>query len=149
MPPLTLKAKAISLYNSTTVKCESRGFTFTLQQSEENPEKNYAMNPMEALLCALGGCQVITTINYAKKHNIDLEGVSVELEGEFDTDGILGIKDVRSGYSGISCRLLLDTNESSRKIDSLIKTLQEKAPVVDTINNPVKLQIEAVTMSKH
>lgn len=148
MPPLTVKSTATGLYNSTIVKCESRGFTFTLQESEKDPEKNYAMNPMEAVLCALGGCQVITAINYAKEHNFNLDDISAELEGSFDTDGMMGVKAIRPGYSNIRCKLLLDTDESPEKIDGLVKAIEKKAPVVDTINNSVKLQIEAVVVAK-
>lgn len=149
MPKSTLKATTKSNYNSTTVKCESRGFSFTLQKTEEEPGKNHSMNPMEAVLCALGGCQVISAVNYAKQHNIKLNDISIELEGDFDTVGMMGLNDIRPGYEDIRCKIILDTDASSNEIGRLTKYIKERAPVVDTIENPVRLNVESVIVAKH
>lgn len=149
MPPLTVKAITKSINNSTTVKCESRGFSFTLEQTKEEPEKNYAMNPMEAILCSLGGCGVITAVNYANKNNIKLNDISIELEGNFDSDGMSGAKSVRPGYEDITCKVILDTDASNEQIDNLIKCINETAPVIDTINNPVNINVEAVVTANY
>ena len=48
------------------------------------------MNPVEALLSALGGCKCIVARAFAKKHKINLKNVEIELEGTLDPDGFLG-----------------------------------------------------------
>ncbi len=62
-----------------------------------------AMNPVELLLCALGGCMSICAAAFAGACGVDLQGFSVEVEGDLDPDGFLGknpmcAPDIRGGY---------------------------------------------------
>src|SRR5699024_10498170 len=53
-------------------------------------------NPVEYVLSALGGCINVLVITFAQKFDVEVNGLDVQLEGDLDPDGFLGINpDVR------------------------------------------------------
>lgn len=89
------------LQSGTLVKVRSRDFEFSLDEPKELGGTDTAMNPVEALLGALGACQAIVASVYARRFNVQLDDFWVELEGDLDTDGFMDKADVRCGFSDI------------------------------------------------
>jgi len=147
MPLTTFKATARKK-DGLTVECEARGFKITLDEPEEIGGGNTGMNPVEALLCGLGACQTIVAASFAPKHGIDLQDFWVELEGDIDTDGFMGLSDVRPGYSNIRFNMHVKSNASEEKIYEFIKFLEKRCPAMDTLANEVKLEKAKVTIEK-
>ena len=58
------------------VKCSSRNFEFILDEPKEMGGSNEGMNPVEAMLSALGGCQCIVARSFAKMHKINLKDIT-------------------------------------------------------------------------
>lgn len=146
MPITSVRATTKKIPEKNVVSCESREFSFNLEQTAERGGINSAMNPMEAMLCSLGSCITLVASNYAKNNNIALRDIWVELEGDFDTDGMT-MNNVKSGYSNIRCKIHLDTDASSDQVNALMNFIKNKAPVVDTIQSGVKIQMENVVMA--
>nr|WP_223814532.1 OsmC family protein [Thermoanaerobacterium thermosaccharolyticum] len=55
----TFKAVSRKLPEGLAVESEVRGFKMLLDEPKEMGGTNKGMNPVEALLCALGSCQTI------------------------------------------------------------------------------------------
>ncbi|MCK5731791.1 MAG: OsmC family peroxiredoxin, partial [Tenericutes bacterium] len=55
----TFKAKATKLQGGMQVETESRNFKILIDEPKTLGGTDTAMSPVEALLCALGGCQAI------------------------------------------------------------------------------------------
>ena len=74
------------------VYCEGgiRGFQLAVDEPASFGGTDKAMNPVELLLCSLGGCLSICAAAFASKCQVDLKGFSVELEGDLDTAGFPG-----------------------------------------------------------
>lgn len=118
------------------VYCEggTRSFSIGIDEPLELGGENKAMNPVEMLLCSLGGGLCICAASFAKKCNVDLKGVAVDLEGDFNPDGFLG-KDpnIRVGYQQIRYLLKIDSPSPQENIDKLIELIEERCPVSDTL----------------
>ncbi|MGE5607594.1 MAG: OsmC family protein [Bacteroidota bacterium] len=118
------------------VYCEggTRNFTVGIDETLELGGENKAMNPVEMLLCSLGGCMCISAASFAKKCNVELKGFSVDLEGDLNPDGFLG-KDpnVRVGYQQIRYLLKIDSPSPQENIDKLIQLIEERCPVSDSL----------------
>ncbi|MBC2581016.1 OsmC family protein [Clostridium sp. DJ247] len=140
MPITTVKSTTKKIKDKNSVICESRGFNFTLEPTAENDNMNSAMNPMEALLGSLGACVTLITLNHAKNNGINIEDIWVELEGDLDSDGTMS-PNIKSGYTDIRCKVHIDTDASQEQISNLMDTVKSKAPVADTIQSGVKLDI--------
>ena len=134
----TFKATA-TLKENVLVETESRGHKLIIDEPESLGGTDKGMNPVEALLSALGACQAIVARTYAKKFDINLEKFWIEVEGDLDLDGFLGKADVRPGYSTIRYTFHIETDAPDDKVIAYKEFIEEHCPVGDTIANTVNL----------
>jgi len=142
----TFKATAKALPDGLQVETNSRGFKILLDEPEDLGGTDTAMNPVEALLCALGACQSIVAKAFAAAHNITFEEFHVELEGDLDPDGFMGLADVRNGFQEIRFVMHFKTNEPKEKIEAFAKFIENTCPVGDCLTNGVKLVLSGVAI---
>lgn len=113
---------------------DARGFKVSMDEPVELGGANAAMNPVEMVLCALGGCLSICASAFAGPCHVDLKGLRVELEGDLDPDGFMGKNPAaRKGFQQIRFRLLVDSPSPKSDIDRLVKLIKERCPVSDTL----------------
>lgn len=136
------------LQSGTQVKVRSRGFDLTLDEPIEDGGTNLGMNPVEALLGALGACQAIVARVYAKRFNVQLDDFWVELEGDLDSDGYMDKADVRCGYSAIRYTYHIKSPSAQADIDAFVAFIGNKCPVGDSLAQPVTLQFVGVVQEK-
>ena len=132
------------LQAGTLVKVQARGFEFTLDEPESLGGTDTAMNPVEALLGALGACQAIVARSYAPMFNVELDEFWVELEGDLDTDGFMNKADVRCGFSDIRYTYHLKSSSPEHSINEFIHFIGTKCPVGDSLAQGVKLSLAGV-----
>ncbi|RXI50400.1 OsmC family peroxiredoxin [Clostridium tetani] len=144
----TLKATTKKLPEGLQVNSTSRGFKVLLDEPEELGGTDKGMNPMELVLCALGACQTIVAFAFAEQNGIDLEDFWVDLEGDFDADGFLGLSDVRPGYSEIRYKMHFKSNSSEEELNKFAQFIEKTCPVGDSIENGVKLVQSGIVVEK-
>ena len=98
----------------------------------------------DLLLGALAACAQITCQMVAEAMGIKTEGIEVEVEGELDLAGTLGIsKDVPVGFESIRLRFDIDAPEAT---EEQLRALQEKTErycvVLQTLTTPPEIQTE-------
>ena len=98
----------------------------------------------DLLLGALAACAQITCQMVAEAMGIKTEGIEVEVEGELDLAGTLGIsKEVPVGFESIRLRFDIDAPEAT---EEQLRALQEKTErycvVLQTLTNPPDIQTE-------
>lgn len=128
--------KASMSWMGKGVYCEggTRSFSVGVDEPLELGGENKAMNPVEMLLCALGGSMCICATLLAKKCNVDLKGFSVDLEGDLNPDGLLGKEpNTRAGYQQIRYLLKIDSSSPRENIDKLIELIEEHCPISDSL----------------
>lgn len=135
----TFKATAKKLPEGMQVETNSRGFKIIMDEPEDLGGTNVAMNPVEALLCALGACQTIVASAFAAAHDFTFEDFHVEVEGDLDPDGFMGLADVRNGFQEIRTVMHFKTNESQEKTEAFAEFIEKTCPVGDCLENGVKL----------
>jgi len=140
----TFKATVKKLPLGMQVEADARGFKMTMDEPKELGGTNIAMNPVEAILCALGGCQTIVAAAFAKAMKFSFEEVYVELEGDLDPDGFMGLADVRNGFQAIRYKMHFKTNESQEKCEDFVKFIESRCPVGDCLGNGVNLSCTCV-----
>ncbi|MEA4900296.1 OsmC family protein [Desulfitobacterium sp.] len=140
----TFKATAKKLPEGLQVETDSRGFKILMDEPEDLGGTNASMNPVEAVLCALGACQTIVASAFASAHNFTFEEFHVELEGDMDPDGFLGLADVRNGFSEIRFVMHFKTNEPREKVEEYVKFIENTCPVGDCLANGVKLVLAGI-----
>ena len=98
----------------------------------------------DLLLGALAACAQITCQMVAEAMGIKTERIEVEVEGDLDLAGTLGIsKDVPVGFESIRLRFDIDAPEAT---EEQLRALQEKTErycvVLQTLANPPDIQTE-------
>ena len=129
----TFNAK-VEWKGGVVAEATARGFKVTMDEPEELGGTNTAMNPVEMLLCALGGCMSIVASVFAPKFRVELKGLSIELEGDLDPDGFTGKNpDVRKGFSDIRYKMHIESDSPEANIEKLHKFITTHCPVKDTL----------------
>lgn len=143
MPITTFKATA-HLQEGVVVKVRSRNFEFTIDEPKSLGGTDTGMNPVEAVLGALGACQSIVARVYAKKFNVRLDDFWVEVEGDLDLDGFFKKSDVRPGYSDIRYNFHIKTDAPRERVEEFVQFLEQTCPVGDTLANQVNLKLNNI-----
>ncbi len=101
--------------------------------------RDLGANPVEYLLRALAGCLMTTMVFHAAVRGIKIEELEMDLEGDLDIRGFLGISnDVRRGYENIRVTFRIKTDEPD--LDRL-KALCKLSPVYDVTANGTAVDI--------
>ncbi|BBL79709.1 OsmC family protein [Rubrobacter xylanophilus] len=96
-------------------------------------------NPVELVLAALRTCQEIVYAVYAPRAGVDLESVEVDVEGNLDPRGFLGVAgEVRPGFQSVRYRVRIQSPSAPEKVRELVGLVEEHCPVLDIISNPVE-----------
>ncbi|MBE6485182.1 MAG: OsmC family protein [Actinomycetaceae bacterium] len=138
----------ISSRRGLQVTCQSRGKTFILDEPESLGGTDRGMNPVEALLNALGACKCIVIKSFARSQGMDISGVSINLEGTLDPDGFQGKNpEAKIGFSKITSTYHFTTTNTPEELERFLEFVDARCPVMDTIvNTPVfehHIQIDA------
>jgi len=115
------------------VVSKARGFEVSMDEPESLGGTNVGMNPVELLLSALGGCMAVLVPAFAAEHGLQIDDVSISLEGDLDPDGFLGRSDVRPGFQDIRVKLNVKSPEPRERIEELMELVFERCPVKDTL----------------
>lgn len=135
----TFKAKS-ELVKGLQVDSTVRNFHIRMDEPKSLGGSDSGMNPVEALLAALGSCLVIVAGAFAKEKNIDLRNFWIELEGDLDPDGFLhGKPGVRNGFSEIRFTPHIETSSSKEEVEDFISFIKSRCPVSDVIINGTKV----------
>jgi len=105
---------------------------------------NTGPKPSELLLAGLAACQEMTWRLYADAMDIDLQRISVELEGLQNLNGFLGTDDaVPAGFQSIRGTIFIDSSASDAELEKLRQIVDAHCPVLDDLirNVPVSLEL--------
>lgn len=141
---------AVEVFKGTTkltkgmrVECKSRGHEFLLDEPTGLGGTDTGMNPVEAVLCALGACKCIVARCFAKAHGIDLQDFHIELEGDLDPDGFMGKnKNVKIGFSEVRTKICIKSSSPKEDIEKFVEFIDRTCPVEDTLKNSPKMVTE-------
>ncbi|MDO5715915.1 MAG: OsmC family protein [Tissierellia bacterium] len=143
----TFKVVARKTSEGLQVESEARGFKIIMDEPEDLGGTDTGMNPVEALLCALGSCQAIVAYAFAEPMGINLEGFHVELEGDLDPDGFLGLAEgVRNGYQEIRYSMHFKSDASQEELEKYAHFIESRCPVGDCLENGVPLKLTKVVV---
>lgn len=98
----------------------------------------------DLLLGALAACAQVTCQMVAEAMGIEAERIEVEVEGELDLAGTLGIsRDVPVGFESIRTKFdIVAPGVSEEQLDALRRKTEQYCVVFQTLTNPPQLETE-------
>ncbi|MBE0428277.1 MAG: OsmC family protein [Thermoleophilia bacterium] len=131
----------------------SRDFTLLADEPEMLCGTNMAANPVEMVLQAYGACLTIGYAMNAAVRNINIEDISINLEGEIDLPGFLGLEPPESlsmdklpGFKNITANVKIKSDADKETLEELHKHVLATSPVGVTLSRPVALHAELETV---
>jgi uncharacterized OsmC-like protein len=135
-----------TLVGVTEVDIRTGRHTFKVDEPPSLGGGNVAANPMQYALASLGSCQAITYRVFAAQLGIELDSVTVRVEGDLDVRGLLGFDDrVRPGFSAVRVEVSVAGPESPERYAELADVVDAHCPVLDLFANPVPVTRALVT----
>jgi len=125
----------------------SKPFVLEADEPEALLGEDYGPNATEAVLYALSSCLVTTCIYHAAAHGIKIDQLELDLEGELDLRGFLGISDdIRRGYQNIKAVFRIKSDAPREKLEQAMQMAQKYSPVFDIVTNKVPVTAELQTL---
>ena len=107
-----------------------------------------APNPSEALLAAVGTCVAVGLQANAVARGWHIHGITVDVEGDINITSVWGTGDLSPkpvGLTAVRLKVHFDVHGASQaEIDELIAHAATWSPVLNTVRNPVPVEIERV-----
>lgn len=99
-------------------------------------------NPVEQVLAALGNCLAVGYAANATVAGIEINDLTIDLEGDLDLHTFLGLNEGNAGYSNISVKVNIDSNATPEQLEALHSKVTNSSPVGHTLSRAVPLNIE-------
>lgn len=126
------------------VETGSREFNIRFDEPEMLCGTNTAANPVEIVLQSFGACLTIGYAMNAAARGIKLDDIEIELEGEIDLPGFLGLEppavlkmDRLPGFKTVKARVKLKSEADKATLQALHDHVVKTSPVGLTLSRPV------------
>ena len=118
----------------------ARDRVITADEPEAFGGKDSAADPVELLLAALTSCVSIGLVTQAAKRGIDFEDFEIEVTGDLDLRGYLGLDEsVRPGYTNLQYVVRVKSDTPVDEIEELLRAAEKTSPMFDNIRNGVPI----------
>jgi uncharacterized OsmC-like protein len=116
-----------------------RRFEFVSDEPHELCGTNTAANPQEYLLGALNACMTVGYVAAASLHEVELESLQIESEGDIDLRGFLGLAQVPAGYDEIRYTIRVKGNGTPEQMQKIHELVMATSPNRFNLSQPIKL----------
>lgn len=139
--------KAVSRKNGDlATEVQARQHLIQIDEPLEQGGQDTGMNPIELLLSSVAACETLTIALYAQQLGIELEDLQVEVEGDLDSAGMMGIGGFRSGLTQIRTNVKIKSNAKKSDLDMLITVMEARCPARDSVGNGVEFAKPILTI---
>ena len=104
-----------------------------------------AVSPAEYVLQALAGCYTVTLTANAASRGIELKSFRLELEGDIDLRGFLGLDaSVKAGYDGLEYTVFLKARATPSQLERVHDFVCRTSPNRFNLSQPIRLETRLV-----
>jgi uncharacterized OsmC-like protein len=119
--------------------------SFTIETDEPTPlgGTDKAIDPMELLLAAVGGCLQIGWVTHANRRGVDFRSLRIETRGDYDLSGYLALdQSLPPGFLNISYTVEVDTDADPAVLEEIRAAAENGSPVAQNVLRGTPLQAE-------
>jgi uncharacterized OsmC-like protein len=143
----TIRTTTRKIAGGLKVETSARSFSLICDEPMDSGGLDEGMTPVEALLGSLGSCMTIAAFILAGQKGIVLKDFSMDVEGDLDPDGFLGINEgVRKGFSEIRINIRLEADGDPKEVEAFARFVESRCPVGDTLTGGVPIVCQSVTV---
>ena len=117
-----------------------RTFKIVADEPHELLGTNSAPNPQELLMSAVNACMMVGYIAQAAVRGINLDGCTIETQGELDLRGFLGLdENVPNGYRRIDYVVTLKGDGTPEQYEDMHMAVQATSPNYFNMAQPIEM----------
>jgi len=142
MPKKTVSVES-TLGEKFVIESNIRGHKLVIDQPVNAAGTDTGPTPLELILLSLAGC--IGTIGriIAMQRRIALRGMAIKVEGELDTDGLLGKPiEGRVGFESITITVGVDADMTDEEKEAFIHEVDRRCPVSENVLNATPIHVK-------
>lgn len=118
-----------------------RSFTIEADEPAELLGTNQSPNPQELLMSAVNACMTVGYVAQASVRGITLESCTIEMEGQLDLRGFLGLDDaVAPGYLRLDYVVALEGNGSREQYEEIHQAVMATSPNYYNLARPIEMR---------
>lgn len=117
-------------------ECKAGKHTVVIDQPAPAGGTDAGPTPLDVQLMALGGCVAAIGRIIANQRKLAVRGIEVSVEGEIDTDGLLGKStSQRVGFTAITARVKIDADMSAAEKEQFLRDIDARCPISENLQN--------------
>lgn len=117
-----------------------RAFEIAADEPVELLGANTAPNPQELLMAAVNACMTVGYVAGASLHGITLDNLEIEMKGELDLRGFLGLDEaVAPGYNEIDYVVRIVGNGTPEQYEAIHANVQRTSPNFFNLARPIRM----------
>ena len=118
----------------------ARNFTIVADEPMELLGTNSAPNPQELLLAAVNACMIVGYVAQAAVRGITLDDCRIEIEGELDLRGFLGLDErVPPGYRRLNYTVWLEGDGTRAQFEGIHEAVMATSPNFFNMAQPIQM----------
>jgi uncharacterized OsmC-like protein len=110
--------------------------SFTIETDEPAPlgGTDQAIDPMELLLAAVGGCLQIGWVTHANRRGVDFRSLRIETKGDYDLQGYMALDpSIPPGFLNISYTVEVDSDADPAVLEEIRLAAENGSPVTQNV----------------
>lgn len=124
------------------IETDIRGHKVVIDQPANAAGTDTGPTPLELVLVSLAGCIGTLGRIIAMQRRIALRGMTIRVEGEIDTDGLLGRPIAgRIGFEGITVMVDVDADMTDEEKEVFIHEVDRRCPVSENLLNATPIHV--------
>ncbi len=120
----------------------------TIDEPVERGGTNLGPSPTETALAALVGCTNVIAQKIARKHGIEVQSMTVDLEATFDRRGVILEEEVEVPFPDIKLLINMTTDADDSLIETVKTELAMYCPVAKVFRNAGSKLTEEWTITR-
>lgn len=135
----TYSARSV-LKDKVLVESEARGHKLVIDEPKTSGGTDLGMTPVEITLSGIGSCLAITARTHSRKFKVDLQEFYVDVEADIDSEGSLGLSDVRPGFLKVRITYHIKTDADQATVKDFLAYVEAHCPISDTVRYAVNFE---------
>ena len=141
MPAKTVKVE-IKQGAGFKTECRAGKHVVIIDQPAPAGGMDAGPTPLDIQLIALGGCVTAIGRIIANQRKLAVRAIEVAVEGEIDTDGLLGkSSEKRIGFSAIIARVKIDADMTLAEKEKFLHDIDARCPVSENLQNATPISV--------
>ncbi len=142
MPNKTVKVTAEKLENFK-IDVKAGDHVMRIDQPANGGGEGTGPSPLHYMFAALSGCVITIGTMVARQKRLDIRNFKVEVEGEINTDGLMGkASEDRIGFKKLVVKADIDADMTDEEKMNFLHEVDKRCPISDNIFNTTPIDFK-------